>query len=217
MGLPLTEAIYGPVELETYDNLLTREEARASLGLPDQVPVIAIIGRINRWKGHERFLRIAARVLAEKRATFLIVGSPLLRDAEFLDELKALVETNRLQDSVRFVAWLDDVRTVYASIDLNANCSFREPFGRAVAEAAAAGVATILFDDSGAAETVVSGSTGVVIAAGDEREFADAILRLLDRGLPFFDAETIRRQARQFDAERISQQMAVVMRAAVVP
>jgi glycosyltransferase involved in cell wall biosynthesis len=213
IGVGVTSVIYGPVELAAYATLPERRAARARLGLPLDVSIVAIVGRINRWKGHDRFLRIAARVNAQIEAHFAIVGAPIFRDADFLPELHALADTLGVRERVTFVPWLDDVREIYAACDVNANCSTREPFGRAVVEAAACGVPTVCFDDSGAAETIVDGVTGCTIAAGDEAAFAAAIVDLLSSPSKHVRMSAAARAATsRFDAADIAEQMSVVIR-----
>jgi glycosyltransferase involved in cell wall biosynthesis len=215
IGVASTNVIYGPIELAHYAVLPNRRAARASLGLPAERPVVALVGRINRWKGHDRFLRIAARVSAAVDAHFAIVGAPVFRDADFVPELHALVAALGLGERVTFVPWLDDVRDIYAACDVNVNCSTREPFGRAVVEAAACGVPTVCFDDSGAAETIIDGVNGFAISAGDDLAFADAIVKLLTSPA---SREQISAAARagtsRFDAACIAEQMSAVIRRA---
>ena len=74
---------------------------------------------------------------------YAIVGAPMFRDADFVDELHAFVAREGLGDRVHFVPWLDDVRLAYAATDINVNCSDDEPFGRTIIEAAACGVPSI--------------------------------------------------------------------------
>jgi glycosyltransferase involved in cell wall biosynthesis len=215
IGLASTNVIYGPIEVAHYTRLPDRQAARASLGLPAKQPIVALVGRINRWKGHDRFLHIAARVSSAVDAHFAIVGAPVFRDAEFVPELHALATSLGLRERVTFVPWLDDVRDIYAACDVNVNCSTREPFGRAVVEAAACGVPTVCFDDSGAAETILDGVTGFTISAGDDLAFADAIVNLLTspashkRISAAAQAGTFR-----FEASRIAEQMSAVIRRA---
>lgn len=216
IGLAPTRVIYAPLELAAYDALPDRAVARAALQLPDDdLPVVTIVGRINRWKGHDRFLRIAARVNAEIPARFVIVGTPIFRDADFLPELQARAAEAPLRGRVSFVPWLDDVRVAYAATDVNCNCSTQEPFGRTVVEAAAAGVPTVCFDDSGAAETVIDGVTGRAVRAGDEAAFARAIIEYLrDPAVLLAARKAARGAAARFDAERIADEMAhVILRA----
>ncbi len=215
IGIDPTDVIYGPIEVARYANLPDRGAARARLGLPAERPVVAIVGRINRWKGHDRFLQIAARVSTEVDAHFAIVGAPVFRDADFVPELHELVASLGLRERVTFVPWLDDVRDIYAAADVNVNCSTREPFGRAVVEAAACGVPTVCFDDSGAAETILDGVNGFTISPADEPAFARAIVNLLTSpGSRDRISAAARASTSRFDVTRIAEQMSAVIRRA---
>jgi len=216
IGVAPTTVIYGPIELARYDALPSRTEARRLLGIDLALPTVALVGRINRWKGHDRFVRIADLVNRERRANFLIVGSAMFRDAEFVPELHAMVRDRHLEQIVHFIPWVDDVRTVYAAIDVNVNCSTREPLGRSPAEAAAAGKPSVVFDDSGVAETLVNGPASRIVPAGDEAAFARAIVALLaDAPLDEKTTATIRQTAGRFAAGPIAEQTAGVIRSVV--
>jgi glycosyltransferase involved in cell wall biosynthesis len=205
---------YGPIVLEAYQTLPNRHEARIRLGLPTDVPVVALVGRINRWKGHDRFLRIAAEINRRARVHFVMVGAPIFRDADFVPELEELVRRLGIEHAVSFIPWVDDVRLVYAAIDVNVNCSTREPFGRSVVEAAGAGVPSVCFDDSGAAETISDGRTGRIVPAGDETSFAGAILEFLPGVRHTETNELVKRSAMRFDATAIGEEIADVIRRA---
>ena len=213
IGVGATTVIYGPVKLSAYESLPARSAARARLGLPQHVPIVALVGRINRWKGHDRFLRIAARVVAQTNAHFAIAGAPIFRDADFVPELHALAERIGIADRVTFIPWLDDVREIYAACDVNTNCSTREPFGRAVVEAAACGIPTVCFGDSGAAETIVDTVTGFTVSPGDEERFAATIVTLLAApDLHLRVSVAARAATDRFDAAVIAEQMTAVIR-----
>ena len=215
IGVGGTTVIYGPIEYEKYARLPDRAAVRAALGLPATGPIVSLVGRINRWKGHDRFIRIAALVARGTDAHFAIVGAPIFRDADFVPELEALARQLSMRERLTFVPWLDDVRDIYAATDINCNTSTREPFGRGVVEAAACGVPTVCFDDSGAAETIADGVTGRTIAAGDEAAFADAIVTLLrERETYARVSSSARAEAVRFDAPRIAAEMAAVIRRA---
>jgi len=211
-----TSVIYAPLDLDDYARVPEKAAARAALGLPDDLPIVSLVGRINRWKGHDRFLRIAARVNVSVPARFVIAGATVFRDADFLPELHALAERLGLRDRAVFLPWSDDVTGIYAASDVNCNCSTREPFGRAVIEAAACGTPSVCFDDSGAAETLIEGVTGRAVPAGDESAFAAAIVAYLQDPARLHAARVAARAGvRRFDAARIASQTVRVIDAAV--
>jgi len=214
-ALPDTVVIENPLDVNSYGALPDRTEARRDLGIGGDEPVVAIVGRINRWKGHDRFLRAAARVCARASVQFAIVGAPVFRDADFLEELRALADALGLRSRVHFIGWLDDPRAAYAAIDVLCNCSKREPFGRTIIEAAAAGIPSVCFDDGGAAEAVIHGVTGLVVPAEDEAALAAAILTyVFDPDQRAAAGAAARAATLRFDARRHADKVVGVLRRA---
>jgi glycosyltransferase involved in cell wall biosynthesis len=212
-ALPLTSIVHNPLVLNDYAQLPTREEARASLGLPAHVALVSIVGRINRWKGHDRLLRVARAMRDRPDLHFAIIGAPVFRDADYADELRAFVAAEELADRVHFVPWLDDVRVAYAASDVVANCSDDEPFGRTLIEAAACGVPSVAFASGGTADAIDDGVTGRLITPGNEAAFAQAIAAFVD------DHEMCRRTshaarsfAQTFEASIHAEHVAAVLR-----
>jgi glycosyltransferase involved in cell wall biosynthesis len=176
-ALSSTSVIPNPLVLDDYLNLPSRADARRALGIPDRVTLVSLVGRINRWKGHDRLLRVAAALRTLPEVHYAIVGAPLFRDADFVGELHAFVEREGLSDRVHFVPWLDDVRVAFAATDINVNCSDAEPFGRTIIEAAACGVPSVAFAGGGTSDAMVDGETGRLVPVGDEAAFAAALER----------------------------------------
>jgi glycosyltransferase involved in cell wall biosynthesis len=175
-AMPHTTVISNPVELSAYDAMPDKAASRERLGIPlDDVPLVGIVGRINRWKGHDRFLRVIAAVNAAHPVRCAIIGEARFRDADFVPELHQLAADLGISDRTTFVPWLDDPRSAYAALDVHCNCSEREPFGRSIVEAAAAGVPTVAFDDGGAADIIRDDVDGRLIRAGDDDAFARAV------------------------------------------
>lgn len=212
-ALSKTAVIPNPLDLASYAQLPSREQARERLGLPKDGPLVTIIGRVNRWKGHDRFIRIAAALREREDLHFAIVGAPIFRDADFMDELRTQVHGSGIEERVHFIPWLDDPRVGYAASDVVANCSDNEPFGRTMIEAAACGVPSVCFDSGGTREAVQDGETGYVVPARDERRFADA-LRLLVENAPLRMqfAHAARSFAQHFDAATHARRVVDVLR-----
>jgi glycosyltransferase involved in cell wall biosynthesis len=215
-ALSSTSVIPNPVELDEYASLPRRDDARRRLGVPADGMLVSLIGRINRWKGHACFVRVAARLRELSNVHFAIIGAPLFRDADFVEELHAHVRREGVDDRMHFVPWLDDVRIAYAATDINVNCSEAEPFGRTIIEAAACGVPSVAFDDGGTGDAIVDGRTGFLIARGDEEAFARALGRYLSDPVDRLAAGSAAREfAQLFDAPTHAARVAGVLRRAV--
>jgi len=177
LNIAPSTAVYAPIEVARYKNLPDRTQALAALGLPDDgLPVVSLVGRIARWKGQDRFIRIALEILKETDAHFVIVGSPIFGcDAAYVPELHAAVAAAEAQQRIHFVSWQNDMRNIYGASDICANCSTAEPFGRTSLEALASGIPIVCFDDSGICEVFRQGQGGTHVPAGDEVAFAHAV------------------------------------------
>jgi glycosyltransferase involved in cell wall biosynthesis len=214
-NLPSTHVIYNPLVLSDYDELPRRADARRTLGVPVDVALVSIVGRINRWKGHDRLLRIAKALGQRTDIHFAIVGAPVFRDADYVDELRAFTANEGLGERVHYIPWLDDVRAVYAATDVNVNCSDDEPFGRSLIEGAACGIPSVAFSSGGTADALINGETGRLIAPGDEGGFADAILSYIDdAALSERTGIAARAFSRTFDAVEHGERVAAVLRQA---
>jgi len=212
-NLPLTHVIANPLDLSDYESLTSRAEARNVLGIPQDVTLISLVGRVNRWKGHDRFLRIAKSMQDRTNVHFAVVGAPVFRDAEYLEELRAYAASEGLSGRVHFIGWLDDVRVAYAASDLNVNCSDDEPFGRTIIEAAACGLPSVAFAGGGTGEALINGETGQLIEPGDEGAFAAAITAYIDdQELARSNSAAARRFAKKFAASIHAERVAAVLR-----
>lgn len=182
LALPSTSVVYAAIDVAAFAELPDRRASRAALGIPDDgLPVVAMVGRIARWKGQDRFIRIANVVLQQIDAHFCIVGSPIFGcDSAYVDELRIAITERSLGNRIHFVPWQEDMRAVYAAIDVACNCSVREPFGRTSLEALASGVPVVCFDDAGVCEIFEQHGGASHVPAGDDAAFAAAIRAYLD-------------------------------------
>ncbi len=205
LALPRTTVVYAAIEVAKFAELPDRDQARRQLGLPvGDVPIVGLVGRIARWKGQDRFIRIAANVLARRDAHFCIIGSPIFGcDMEYVEGLHADVKQRHLEPYMTFVPWQESMEHVYAAIDIACNVSTREPFGRTTLEALASGVPSICFDDAGVCEIFERQHGASQVAAGNETAFASAILDYLTEPERLARARDGARQiARQMDISR---------------
>lgn len=163
------------------------------------------------------FLLVAARMLAYRRLDLAVAAASSLGrqlvvvgDGPERRRLEAMASS-----TVRFAGTLDRPTL----LDLFARCHAYvvpgvEDFGIAPVEAMAAGKPVIAFGQGGAAETVVDGSTGVLVQQQSVEAFADAIDDLDNRS---FDPSVIRARADQFSTRVFRRRMREILLANGAP
>lgn len=146
---------------------------RAELGVPEHVPLAAVVGLLNEAKGQD----LALAALAEpgcERLVLLVVGS-----GEQRGELERRAAALGVATRVRFLGWRDDVPRIVRACDFVLLPSRWEGLPYAVLEAFAAGVPVAATPVDGARELVRENETGALADAVGARELARAITRLL--------------------------------------
>lgn len=178
-----------------------RGACRSALGVPPDAPLIGMVGQLVPWKNHAAFLAMAARVAAmEPRAWFVVVGGDLFGEhADYRKSLERLVADMGLGDRCTFPGHRNDVAAVMAALDILVHPATREPLGRVILEAMAAGLPVVAVNACGPAEVVRDGIDGLLTADAAPAELAGAVLRLL--GDPALAAR-LGSAARQRVAER---------------
>ena len=130
-------------------------------------------------------LETAVRALAEiPGAELLIVGGParpMLRRDETCCDLARLAASLGVSDRVKFTGQVsqDEMPTLLRSADLMVDMSWYDPFGMSCLEAMACGTPVVASAIGGHFDTVVDGTTGVLVAPGQPAALARRIRRLL--------------------------------------
>jgi glycosyltransferase involved in cell wall biosynthesis len=89
-----------------------------------------------------------------------------------------------LRGAVRVLGQRDDVAQLLAGMDVAVQSSRREVMAQATLEAMAAGLPVVSTCTMGADEAIEDGTSGLLVAVGDTRGLADAVVRLArDPGL----------------------------------
>ncbi len=173
--------IHTGIDLAQLDAGRTREETRATLGIPHDALVVGTVSRLFREKGHKHLLNAVAN-LKDKHPSLwvLIVGKGDLREA-----LEAQARTLGIAERVVFAGFYDDIPGALRAMDIFAQPSVdHEGFPTAVLEAQGAGLPVIASDIGGTHETMNVGTTGLLVPPADDAALAGAIDRLCsDAGL----------------------------------
>ncbi len=147
--------------------------------IPDGVQVVALPGRLTRWKGQLVFIDAIAK-LGRKDICCLLIGSDQGR-TDYRKELERRIKHHALEGVITIVDECNDMPTAYMLCDLVISASTDpEAFGRVVCEAQAMGRPVVATDHGGARETVVEDLTGWLCKPGDVGSMADAIAKGLN-------------------------------------
>lgn len=176
---------------------------KTELGLPPDAPVVGIVGRLVREKGHVEFLEAMRLVIAEVPATYAICMG--MEAPEKPDALSpSIFQEYGLADRVKFLGFRLDMPELYAVMDLLVLPSHREGFPRAPMEASAMGIPVVATDIRGCRQAVVDGENGLLVPVRDDQALARAILELLgDKDL----ARRMGRRGRAIAEERFDEQL----------
>jgi glycosyltransferase involved in cell wall biosynthesis len=169
--------VYNGIELDHVRNIApdARAAIRAELGIPAAAGVLALVGRIYPVKGHRAMLRMMARIARHCPETHLA----LVGDGPDRAACEALSSELGLQSRVHFLGHRDDVPLVLAAADIVVVPSESEGLCLAAIEGLAAGKPVVAYAVGGLPEVVSDRKDGRLIAAGNQDEFVQAVVGLL--------------------------------------
>ncbi|MFV9507779.1 MAG: glycosyltransferase [Oscillochloridaceae bacterium umkhey_bin13] len=150
---------------------LHKTEARRTLNIAQNYPLIVTAGRLNITKGFD--VLIEAMTILPPHIHLAIAG-----DGPERANLLAQIVASGLQSRIRLLGQLDDIRPLLRASDLYVQPSRREPFGLAAAEAAALGLPVVASAVGGLRHVVRHELTGLLVPPDHPRLLADAILTL---------------------------------------
>ena len=121
-------------------------------------------------------LRAAKRVVDhDDTAQFVIAG-----EGELRNELEGLAVRLGVARNVHFIGRCDDVPSLLASSFACVLTSSAEGFSNSILEYMAAGKPVVATNVGGAAEAVIEGETGYLVASDDDAALAQRLIELLD-------------------------------------
>ncbi|HEB26568.1 MAG TPA: glycosyltransferase family 1 protein [Porticoccus sp.] len=151
-------------------DLLSKEAARAELGLKTERRIIGCVGRLVSLKGYDSLLTAVSRIPLDFDVA--IVG-----EGRMMDELKKMAADLGLAERVVFTGNVTEAARCFKAFDYFAMPSRKEGFGLAALEAILADVPIVSSDAGGLPE--VLGGQGIMHKAGDTDGLTDGLKKLL--------------------------------------
>ena len=197
--------LYNGIDLARCRPGRSRQEMRAALKLPAEVPVLAIISRLDHWgKGHRELFQAMAELRRSRPVHCLVIGGGRRQG-----EMAALVQELGLAPSVTFVGQRQDVPDLLNAADIFVLPSHSEGVSRSLLEAMALGLPVVVSEAGGSPEVVQHEVNGLLVPVKDPQALAQALRRLLDH--PPLAARlgqaAAQRVAAVFSLERLGQEL----------
>ncbi len=186
-------------------SVMIRQLSLQATSKPTQRTVarLAIIGRLERQKGHADALAAFAKLReAGKDVELWVIGSGSLRA-----ELEQLARTLGVAEAIHFLGQRSDIPELLAQVDILVSSSLWEGFPTVILEAMAAHVPVVATDVSGSRELVHNGETGLLVPARDPHALAIALTQLLDNpGGALVMAARAAREVQRYTLEHIAEE-----------
>ncbi len=172
--------------------------------------VVGFAARLVPQKRPQDFLAMALRLARRHpEVAFLVAG-----DGSRRQQYEQMARDLGIEQSVRFLGFVSDMRAFYAACDVVVLPSQSEGCPNVVLEAMASERALVVADTPATTEVLTHGREGLVYPCGDIQAFTDAVLHLVE--LPKMRLEFARaareRVLREFDADAAVTRLARVLR-----
>jgi len=181
--------------------------ARAELGVPDDAPLVAMVGALAREKDPVTFVRAVAAARERVRdLRALLVGDGPLRGA-----VEAEIARLGMSDALRLTGHRVDADAIIMAADLLALSSIEEGLGSVLLDAMAFAKPVVATDAGGIPEAVVHEVTGLIVPSGDAQAMGEAIARVAsDRELAARLAAGARERAPRYSMDEVVRRTAAL-------
>lgn len=219
-----THYVVNALDTTGWDPATSGGGIREEFGIPADAPLLTIISRLFRWKGHGELLRALALVVKDvPDVHLLIVGEDDARGDSatkpYSAQLQQLTCELGLESNVSFAGFRSDVAAILAAADIFAMPTFEEPCAVAFLEAMAMAKPIIALASGGTPELVDDGLAGLLSAPGDiEALAANITLLACDRPMQArMGAYGRRRVEEYYTPERMADEVAGIYQSLVTP
>lgn len=158
-----------------------RREWKQNFGWNENAFVAGWVGRLDRKKRVEDFIRAAAvTVQTRPEARYLVVGGPDAFMPEYERELHELARELGLNGVLQFLGDRDDVPQLLGGMDALCWLSRDEGMPHIISEAGAARLPVVATRDNGSLEQIEDGVSGVFVEHEAPEEVAARLIELMD-------------------------------------
>lgn len=153
---------------------------RAEFKIPADAPLVVMVARLERVKGHEFFFKALAKVAASSPNVRAICACDERTPGEFDKTVRLARELGCGENLLAFTGMRGDVEKILAAADMVALPSLgSEGSTRVGLEAGASGKPVVASSVGCLPEVILDGKTGLIVPPGDAEALASALLSLV--------------------------------------
>ncbi len=196
-----------PAEIGSTGGSFDRKKAREYHNIPENYTVLSYMGRLHKRKAIDLLILSFKQILNSVPRAVLLIAGP---DDGVLENLKKIVNDNKLQDSVRFLGYVSKEKKelLLAASDLFWYATYPgENFGHSAVEAMHAGVPVIFSRDVGICKDALANAAGIVVEHNVESAANEILALLRDKERMLEISENAKKQVRLYSSEKIAEQM----------
>ena len=168
--------IHSCIDVDKFAGPLDPRKVRAELGIGASDPLVGLVGRIARDKGHLVLLDAVPEILAEfPNALFIFVG----RGGPMERIVRDVIKSRDLEGSVRLLGFREDIQDITAALDVSVLPALGTDSSPAVLKEALFLGKPVVASRIGGIPEIVTGEGGLLVPPGDSRQLARAVLAIL--------------------------------------
>ena len=155
-----------------------REAIREELRIPEDAPVIGLVGRFHPQKDHRNFIWAAGLLHKDRPMVYFVLCG---QDVNWENaELTRWIDEAGIRKRIYLLGRRDDIPQITAAFDIACLSSFTEGFPNIVSEAMSCEVPCVVTDVGDAAQIVEQ--TGLVVPHRNPAALAAALRKMVDLG-----------------------------------
>jgi glycosyltransferase involved in cell wall biosynthesis len=155
-------------------------QVRQKLNIPENAIIVGYVGRIIPDKGIKCLVKAFEIVLKQLDNAYLLLIGAFETVIQTIDQ--KTIDMIKINDNIKSTGHVEDVMPFYAAMDIVVLPSRREGFGMVLIEAGAMELPTIATRVTGCVDAVVDNVTGLLVEKDNDKQFAEAILKLARSG-----------------------------------
>jgi glycosyltransferase involved in cell wall biosynthesis len=169
--------ITAPVDEERFNRTAILPDMREELGIDQDIPVIAFVGRLNYFKDPLTFIGACA-ILKQEGVPFV---APMAGDGDLMTECQQAIQQSELQDRVLLLSMRSDPERLFRIATLAIHISpVENTWANAIAEAMFMDVPVVLSDAGYTGRLFTHERDCLIVPAQNPTALAKALIRLIE-------------------------------------